>query len=426
MYLMEKAAGLLFAFKGDSYSYGRGVLDRTGTYAAQFGKSALVAANRRHLQSVVDAVTGSLARHGVSLAGGRVFPSARPNAPFEDIYRLQGLLLHHRPDCIVVIGGGSAIDAAKCANTLAALGTHDADINAYFGTGLVSAALAKTGWKLLPLIAVQTAASSASHLTRYAAVTDTLSLQKKIVVDDALVPARTAFDYAITGQQPLDLTIDGTLDGIAHSLEAFYGAAPDKLDRLKEVALTGIELAVGNARRLIDNPADAQARDALCLATDLGGYSIMIQGTSGAHLTSFSLVDVTTHGRACGLMNPYYTVFFAPAIEDRLRMVGEVFRRYGHISADLDRLKGRELGIAVARGMIAFNQSIGFPTRLGDLPGFTEGHIARAIAAAKDPQLESKLRNMPVPITAAQVDEYMGPVLRAAVTGDFGTIRNLA
>ena len=52
----------------------------------------------------------------------------------------------------------------------------------------------------------------------------------------------------------------------------------------------------------------------------------MIGGTNGGHLTSFSLVDVTSHGRACALTNPYYTVFFAPAIEPALRLSA---RSYG-------------------------------------------------------------------------------------------------
>jgi len=30
----------------------------------------------------------------------------------------------------------------------------------------------------------------------------------------------------------------------------------------------------------------------------------MIGGTNGAHLTSFSLIDVLTHGRACAMLNP--------------------------------------------------------------------------------------------------------------------------
>ena len=49
----------------------------------------------------------------------------------------------------------------------------------------------------------------------------------------------------------------------------------------------------------------------------------------------------------------------------------------------------------------------------------------RALAAAKDPQLKMKLENMPVPLTADMIDEYMGPVLQAAKTGDLSLIKNV-
>jgi alcohol dehydrogenase len=50
---------------------------------------------------------------------------------------------------------------------------------------------------------------------------------------------------------------------------------------------------------------------------------------------------------------------------------------------------------------------------------------SRALSAAKDPQLKMKLENMPVPLTAEMVDEFMGPVLEAAATGELARIRNV-
>ena len=38
-------------------------------------------------------------------------------------------------------------------------------------------------------------------------------------------------------------------------------------------------------------------------------------------------------------MNPHYTVFFAPAIERQVRLIGDIFSRHGYIADDLDRLK---------------------------------------------------------------------------------------
>ncbi|MDA3835479.1 MAG: iron-containing alcohol dehydrogenase, partial [Spirochaetales bacterium] len=212
----------------------------------------------------------------------------------------------------------------------------------------------------------------------------------------------------------------------AHCLEVLYGAAGgDKYDKIKEVAETGIGLVVENIGKVIDNPDDFDALDALCMATDIGAYAIMLGGTNGGHLTSFSLVDVLSHGRACAMMNPYYTVFFAPAIEDALRMVGTIYKRAGFTDKNLDALSGRELGEAIAEAMFNLSKQIDFPTRLSQIKGFTQGHITRALEAAKNPQLKMKLQNMPIPLRAEQIDEYMGPILEAARTGDISVIKNL-
>jgi alcohol dehydrogenase class IV len=425
MDLKERAAKLLHDFRGENYVFGLNVLDQVGTLAAAYADNALVISNTTYRKPVADQVVASLKKHGVKLAGARIVPGARPNCPREDVYRIESYLLHCKPDCIIAIGGGSTLDAAKAANLLATLGEYNPEIDPYFGTGLVSAALQKTGKRLLPLIAVQTAASSGAHLTKYSNVTDPVAGQKKLIVDEAIIPAKAVFDYTVTESMPPNLTVDGALDGLAHCLEVFYGVKPAQYDLAKEIAEVAIELIVKYTGRVVENPHDHEGREALGLATDLGGYAIMVGGTNGAHLTSFSLVDLTSHGRACGIMNPYYTVFFAPVVEKQLRLVGGIFQRAGLISQNLNQLRGRELGIAVAEGMVAFSKSINSPTTLGELPGFTNEHIERALTAAKDPQLDMKLKNMPVPLNAALVDEYLAPILAAAQNGDFNLIKNM-
>jgi alcohol dehydrogenase len=203
-------------------------------------------------------------------------------------------------------------------------------IDDYFGTGLVSKALVARGKKLAPHVAIQSAASSGAHLTKYSNITDLKTGQKKLIVDDAIVPTRAVFDYAVTLGAPGSLTADGGLDGLAHMLEVLYGAVGKPYyDQMEEVAREGVGLVLEYLPKVLRSPHDPQGREALGLATDLGGYSIMLGGTNGAHLTSFSLTDILSHGRACGLMNPYYTVFFAPAIQQPLRLVGRLCKTQG-------------------------------------------------------------------------------------------------
>jgi alcohol dehydrogenase len=450
------ARDLLREFKGDTYRFGNGALKDVGGIVASCGKRAvLVCTNFARAQGYLDTLRDSITRSGVSLVA--VIQGARPNTPREDLFRITDEIKRADPDVMVSFGGGSTIDAVKAAEVLRTLGGQ---IDDYFGTGLVTKRLRSTGilpvvpihgrdahaTGLTPHVAIQTAASSAAHLTKYANITDVKSGQKKLIVDEAIVPSCPVFDYTVTYTASPTLTADGAMDGLSHILEVFYGSVGKPYyDRLTQIAQAGIALIVnylpqalsmadcglriadsipgGNPKSEIRNPQLTAAREALCLATDLGGYAIMLGGTSGGHLTSFSLVDILSHGRACALMNPYYTVFFAPAIESPLRTVGEIFAKAGYVSQDLRTLRGRDLGIAVANGMFAFAKAIGFPTKLGEVKGFTRGHIDRALAAAKNPQLKMKLENMPIPLTADRIDDTMGPILEAAATGDVSLIK---
>ena len=424
---ISKAYSLLKEWKGNDYVFGLDCLDQVGSIAKEYGKKTLLVSNTTYMKYVADEVVASLTAAGVEIAGGKIAPDAKPNAPREDVYRLTTYILQFKPDSIVAVGGGSAIDACKAASMLATLGADiTPEIDAYFGTGKVTEYLKETGKKLVPVIAVETSASSGAHLTKYSNITDPVVGQKKLIVDSAIIPAKSVFDYKVTISMPLSVTIDGALDAIAHTFEVFCGAKGDAYNKAKELAETAIGLVTTYAKDIIKNPKDVKAREAIGLATDLGGYAIMIGGTSGAHLTSFSLVDIVSHGTACGLMNPYYAVFYSKAIQPQLKVIGNIFKTHGYTDENIDALNGRELAVAVANAMINFEKSIGAPSRLTDLKGFKEEvHITRALNAAKDPDLKMKLQNMPVPMTADDVDEYMAPILKAAASGDLTLIKEM-
>jgi alcohol dehydrogenase len=424
--LKDRASALLKEFKGETYAFGSGVLDRPpGQFAAELGKRALFVGPLESgwFPPIRKRIIASLENAGMDVV--EEVQSAGPNAPFVDVYRIHSHIMHKKPDVLVVADGGSGIDAVKAAAVLATLGDIHSEIDPFFGVGQVTEACGKAGRTVMPVVAVMMASSSGAHLTKYSNITDPVAGQKKLIVDEAIVPPRAVFDYDVTTTQPMSLTLDGGLDGIAHCLEVYFGAPSATREKAQRIAELGIELVI---KGLIAAKKDAKSREArtlLGLGTDLGGYAIMIGGTSGAHLSSFSLVDVLSHGRACALMNPYYTVFFAPAVQEQLRVIGRIYRKYGYTKEDVDSLSGRELGLAVAKAMVDFSRFLDFPTRLRDVQGVGREHVERCLAAAKNPQLDMKLRNMPVPLHAGLVDQYMGPILEAAWTGEFGKIRNM-
>ncbi|MGN1190803.1 MAG: iron-containing alcohol dehydrogenase, partial [Candidatus Ornithospirochaeta sp.] len=274
----KKAYDLLKAWKGDSYVCGLGCLDKVGEiakgYAGDDGK-VLVVSNMTYMKPVADRVLASLEAAGVEVAGGAVCPDAKPNAPREDVYRITTYVLQHRPSAIIAIGGGSTIDACKAASVLATLGGKvTPEIDYYFGTGKITAELEKTASVLVPVVAVETSASSGAHLTKYSNITDPVVGQKKLIVDPAVVPAKSIFDYEVTCSMPVRVTIDGALDAIAHTFEVFCGAKGDKYEEAKDLCETAVSLVVDWAGKIIENPKNTKAREAIGLATDLGGYAI--------------------------------------------------------------------------------------------------------------------------------------------------------
>lgn len=418
---LSRARELLRDFKGSHYIHGIGVLPQVGQAAAVYGKrAALVRSTFPGTDEFVAAIRHSLAVAHVEVLAEIV--GSRPNAPLEDLGRITAELVDLDPEVIVTFGGGSTIDAVKAAEVLRTLGGR---VDAYFGTGLITLALEDRDRRLAPHVAIQTAASSGAHLTKYSNITDLETGQKKLIVDEAIVPIQPAFDYQVTANAPADLTADGVMDGISHCLEVLYGSV-DRPDyaRIEAIAHEGILLAVETLPDALALPRDLNSREALGLATDLGAYAIMLGGTNGGHLASFSLVDILSHGRACGLMNPYFTVLFATAIQKPLRLVGQIYKNAGHSTASFEHMDGPELGVAVAEAMISFGKAAGLPTTLDQVPGFSKDHIERALIAAKDPQLRMKLEQMPVPLTADKVDEYMGSVFEAARSGDLGLIKS--
>ena len=434
---MDEGAKIIRQWKGDKYVFGFGVLAEIGRLTRPLGTSVLLVVGDLDQDWMVPfrkRVEESLKKSGVTF---ETIVGANPNTPMTDVYRLALHLSRTKADVVLALGGGSTIDGVKASTVLDtftpsevqhALGVSEAlssTIEPYFGTGFISKLAEATGRFPKPIVAIMTAASSAAHLTLASNITDPSINQKRLILDPALYPAAALFDYAVTLNSPKSLTMDGALDGIAHVWEVLTGATKlANYQDLLQAAEISMRLIIFGLQKVNQNPNDEEARTALGLGTDLGGYCLMKgAGTHGPHLGSFSLVDILTHGRACAVLNPYYTLLFSPATQDQLKMAAQVFHDAGYMSKEETKLTGYDLGLAVAQSMLTLWKELGFPTTLKDC-GATPAHLDRMIKAAKNPQLKMKLNQMPVPMDAERgdIDRLMQPTLEAAFSGDLNLI----
>ncbi|HEY5501558.1 MAG TPA: iron-containing alcohol dehydrogenase, partial [Candidatus Humimicrobiaceae bacterium] len=372
---INQAGNLLKNYKGRKFSFGLGCLPDLAEFVLEYGsETLLIISQNEWAASLRKEVNLIFEKNKIDIIAET--GTSKENTPREDVFALADLIRSVKPKSIVCVGGGSAIDCAKAANVLAVLSSDNRNLEDFYGVGKVSEAIGKAdGLKLYPLIAVEVAAGSGSHITKYSNVTDLIAGQKKLIVDDAIIPDRAVFDYRTTLTMPAGLTKDGAMDGFSHCLEVYYGA-DEKAQNFKlveEICLSGIGLIIDNLPLLVKDLKNEKLREKIGIATDLGAYAITILGTSGAHLNSFSFVDVLTHGKACAILNPYYTVFFSPVIENKLQKIAALYKNY--IEKGSSKLRGKELGIAVARAMTKFSAEIRFPATLGDIKGFSDRHI---------------------------------------------------
>ncbi|RLG06901.1 MAG: iron-containing alcohol dehydrogenase, partial [Thaumarchaeota archaeon] len=183
-----KAEKLLREFKGGDYAFGLNALDRLRDYSKALGsRAAIISGSTARRTGLLDRIVRELREAGIEVVG--VIRGARPNTPKEDVYRMAYQLLRLSWDFVIAIGGGSCLDGAKAALVLALYGGLIED---YFGVGKISQISRD---RRIPLLAIQMASGSASHLTKYSNITDLASLQKKLIVDEAIIPPKAIFQY---------------------------------------------------------------------------------------------------------------------------------------------------------------------------------------------------------------------------------------
>src|SRR5579863_3117707 len=115
----------------------------------------------------------------------------------------------YKPDLIIGLGGGSAMDCAKGINFLYSNGGRMQD---YWGVG-------KATKPMLPMIAVPTTAGTGSDAQSFALITDPETHQKMACGDKKALPKVALLDPDLTETQPPKVAAATGIDAVAHAVE---------------------------------------------------------------------------------------------------------------------------------------------------------------------------------------------------------------
>lgn len=225
-----------------------------------------------------------------------MFSDFTPNPLYEQVCRGIELLKRSQCDTILAVGGGSAIDVAKCIK-LAVLAQEG---NAAIIPPLVSQRLPIDGPKI-PFIAIPTTAGTGSESTHNAVMY--YEGAKQTVTNDGVLPDYAILEPSVLKTLPLYQKKCTMMDALCQGIESWWSV--NSTDESYEYSRKTIELIMANWRKYIFENDDAAAAQ-MALAANYGGRAINITATTAAHAMSYKITSLyqLPHGHAVAVCLP--------------------------------------------------------------------------------------------------------------------------
>ena len=225
-----------------------------------------------------------------------MFSDFTPNPLYEQVCNGIELLKSSNCDTILAVGGGSAIDVAKCIK-LAVLAE---DGNAAIIPPLVSTRVACDGAKL-PFIAIPTTAGTGSESTHNAVMY--YEGAKQTVTNDGVLPDFAILDPSVLKTLPLYQKKCTMMDALCQGIESWWSV--NSTEESYEYSRKAIELIMANWRKYIFENDD-EAATQIMLAANYGGRAINITATTAAHAMSYKITSLYNlpHGHAVAVCLP--------------------------------------------------------------------------------------------------------------------------
>ena len=241
-----------------------------------------------------------------------LFDGVQADPSVDNVAEGVAVLEYQQADCVVGLGGGSPIDAAK---VIAARSANPQPLHEYMG-------LHKIANPGLPLIAIPTTAGTGSEATKVAVITDTSRNVKMMMLSTPLLPRAAIVDYELSMSMPPGLTAAVGVDTLTHGIEAYVSLRANSLT--DPLALKCIELCALYLRTAWESPQDVEARAGMMLAATLGGMAFSNSSVCLVHGMSRPVGAIfhLPHGLSNAVLLPTVTQF----------SIGSAQARYGAIS----------------------------------------------------------------------------------------------
>lgn len=264
------------------------------------------------IRPLIEGTLDELKAAGIAV---EVFQDIVAEPTVNDFKRILELARQFQADSVAGIGGGSVLDVTKL---VAAFIDSDQQVEDCFGTGFIRR-------KGLWFACLPTTAGTGSEVSPNAILLDERDHLKKGIVSPFLIADAAYVDPKLTWTVPAKVTADTGMDALTHCIEAYTNKfAHPSVDIY---ALQGIRLIAANLERAVtlardykpadlsDNPAYAEAREALAFGSLYGGLCLGPVNTAAVHALSYPLGGEfhIPHGLSNAILLPSVMKFNMPA-----------------------------------------------------------------------------------------------------------------
>ena len=258
------------------------------------------------------------------------FSNFKPNPLYESV--VEGIELLHKENCdmIIAVGGGSAIDVAKCIKLFSNM---DVKQN-YLKQSIIP--------NDLKLLAVPTTAGTGSEATGYAVIY--YNGQKQSVFDESCIPSAVLMDASVLKTLPIYQKKATMMDALCHAIEAFWSV--NSTNESRDYSKQAIQAILANMNNYLNNEDSGNA--GMLAAANMAGKAINITQTTAGHAMCYKLTSLygIAHGHAAALCVSKLWPYMVEHIDNCIDSRGKEY---------LERIFGE---IADAMGCNAINEAV--------------------------------------------------------------------
>lgn len=320
---------------------GRGTINNIGQLLNEAGykKAFLVYDEGMKTTGIIDRIIENIKEQKIEYV---LFDRVQPDPPAE-IVNLGGRLCKEtKCDCVIGIGGGSSIDAAKCINILR------------FNEGDILDYTTKHINKCNGLITIPTTSGTGSELSNGAIISDVENNVKVPLPTVNSMSEYTILDPELTIGMPIGLTVMTGLDVFSHAAEAYTSVLNNvSIDLICEKIL---ETVVEYLPLAAENGNNIEAREKMQIAASLGGWMLYNAAAHVGHSIAHVIGSTyhLPHGLACAYGFPSMVKFISEATPNKVKNIGKILG-----AKFIGNETNYEIGEITARAYIEFTESLG-------------------------------------------------------------------